>query len=494
MIHRSSAIRRLASVAIPYALVSFLLACGGGGGGGGNNACTTCPPPVTDGTLRVSIQFDDAAKSGLQPAGFRLSDVDHIELSIAGAPTAEQILQPGQDKAIFDLTPGSYSISAKAVGDNELALFTASQDFSITLADTADVTLAMNPALGAVTLTVDGQSSGAVTGTAGEGVPFTVTVKNTQGAPVPDAAVVLKTTASGYGQVLFDGGNATGSDGTVHGTITAPYHGALDLSMTVDGRTIASPGPTHVEFVTGVDADKSAITQFTPTGTILLANGKDAYAVTVQIRNASGQPLPDVPVTVASNRNVGVEPDVDLIEPQNGYASRTTDATGLYRFRIRSNTSSFLQLNGEGVLTAEGNDGRFLPSTIQIFADGVPVDQRAVSFNSTVDPANTQLTTSKQFVTANGQDSAVLIVTAQNVSMFGDGPAKNAYVEIIDNLGHTLNEDLAITPEPGYNGFRTDASGEWRGRIRSSTAKTVFLKVRVDGRSATIFPRSIIFR
>jgi len=173
-----------------------------------------------------------------------------------------------------------------------------------------------------------------------------------------------------------------------------------------------------------------------------------------------------------------------------------TDSNGRFEFTVKTTTSSFLQLDDEGRLFTPASSGArpFVPSTIQIVADGVLVEQRDVSFTSTINPAQGDLNATGQFIQADGQDSAVIIVQARRLQQFGGGPAGDAFVEITDTSNNQLNHELDITPEPGFNGFRTNGQGEWRGRIRSTTKGEVFVKARVDGRDLTVVPRSFIFQ
>lgn len=483
----------------PLAVLALGVACSGGS----DDGCPTCPPPPSEtGALRLEIEFDDAAKGGLQPAGFSVSDLERIDLVVAG--TGESItrtLKPSENRAFFELELGRYVVTATAMGPNDLELFGAVLDVTIAVGDTVDATLEMEPALGTVTFEVGGQTSGTVEAVAGEGVPFSVTVRNSQGRPVPGSSVRITRSDPDYGQVLFDGTNETDLQGRVTGLVNAAFSGSLDLSVEVDRRPIPAPGPTRVEFVTGVSAAKSSITDVArsgtmlpPTGGNLVADGQARFEYTVEVRNKNGDPLPGVPVTPTSNRNAGVDPDVDIIEPANGYESGKTDANGVFRFRVRTFSSSFLFLNGDDRL--ESTNGTFVPNVVEVVADGVGIDQRSQTWNSTVHPNLGGLNTSKRFVTANGQDFAVIMVDAEKLSQAGGGPVAHAYVEIVTARGDVLNHVLDITPEPGFDGFRTNAQGEWRGRISSTTTGDVFFGVKVDGRALILDTslRAVSFR
>ncbi|MDX1660636.1 MAG: hypothetical protein R3326_02500 [Gemmatimonadota bacterium] len=472
-----------------------LAACSGGSG---DDECTTCPPPPPEtGALRLAITYESAAL-GLEPAGFRASDVERVELTVAGTNDAiDRSLQPGVDRAFFELDPGPYSIAATGFGEGDLVLFKDAVEVTIAAGDTVDATIELEATLGQVALTIDGESSGTIDAVAGEGVPFTVLVRNEQGQPVPGSTIQLTRSNPDYGQVSFDGTTRTDAQGRVTGTINAPFSGEMTLSLQVDGRAIPSPGPTRVVFATGVAAGNSRITAGpTYSGPRLsqrpVANGVGRFTFTVEVRDRDGDPLPGVPVNPISQRNSGVDPNVDIIAPANGFESGTTDQAGVYKFTVRSFTSSFFELNDEGRLRS--TDGTFVPDVIEIFADGVKIDQRALTWNSPVHPNRGDFSPNKQFVNADGQDFAVLIVNAEQLPQVGGGPAANAFVEIVDSRGNVLNQALDLTPESGFEGFRTNAQGQWRGRLRSDTAGAVFFAVKVDGRGLILPVRSVIFQ
>lgn len=480
----------------PLALLVLvgLAACSSGSDG----ECTSCPPPPPEtGALRLDIGYEPAARD-LAPAGFRAADVERVDLVVGGATQTEnRSLEPGVNRAFFELEPGPYSVSATGFGANDLVLFTDALQVSIAVGDTAEAALELEATLGMVTLEIDGQTSGTVEAVAGEGVPFSILVRNEQNRPVPGATVRLTRSDPDYGQVVFDATTETNAQGRATGTINAAFSGEMTLSLEVDGRPIPSPGPTRVVFETGVAAGNSRITSGpTYSGTQLndnaVANGEGRFEVTVEVRNQGGDPLPGVPVTPRSLRNGGVDPNVDIIEPANGFESGKTDNDGVYRFTVRTFTSSFMQLNENGRLRS--TDGTFVPAVIEIVADGVKFDQRSLIWNSTVHPNLGDFTPDRTFADADGQDFAVLIVQAEQLGQLGGGPVQNGFVEIVDALGNVLNLELDLTPAPGFDGFRTNAQGEWRGQLRSTEPGAFFFQVRVDGRGLIIPPRSVIFQ
>lgn len=477
----------------PVAIASLLLLAGCGGSG--SDGCPTCPDPVDDAALRLAIAFDDVARTGMEASGFRLADVDRVELVLGGAETIEREIAPGQEQAFFTLKPGSYVVAASAIGESEIVLFTGSTSVSVAPGDTAEATVEMEVELGVVNLEIGGQASGTVEAVGGpEGVPFTVTVRNTQGQPVPGSIVRLKTEGSEVARVIFDETNATDSQGRLSGVVQADHSTTVDLSLFVDDRPIPSSGPTRIEFATPVVAANSRITMVEPENRLLVADGEDRYTFEVEVGDRTGEPLRNVPVTPQSTRNLGLDPSVDIIEPAPGYEAGVTDRDGRFRFTVRTFSSSFLRLDDEGNLFSPPQAG-FEPATIQVLADGVEIDRHHFTFNSTVFPGGGGLTVNGTFFAADGEDAAILTVTAEKMPRFGGGPARNVLVEITNILGEVVHESLGITPLPGFDGFRTNEQGVWRGRFTSTQADQFSFEVRVDGRALNLSaPVNVFFQ
>lgn len=488
---RGGSRRLFAALALPF-LVS-LSACGGGSSG----PCTTCPPPPPDtGTLSLEVGYEPAGD--LVPAGFTAQDVDRVDVVVAGPNGQEtRSLEAPTNRAAFDLAPGQYSVSASAFGDGVL-LFSDASQATVVAGETVTVALEMEAELGTVTLQIDGQTSGTVNAVAGEGVPFVVTVRNSQGQPVPGSTVRITKSDPNYGQVAFDGANETDAQGRAEGTINAAFSGELTFSVEVDGRPISNPGATHIVFATGVAADHSTLGNPILRGPIIngfpIANGASELEYVVRVRNASGEALPGVPVTPTTNRNEATGMEIDLFEPANGFEDWKTGVDGTLRFTLRTFSSSFLHVEN-GRLTGEGNKGQFTPVQIIVSADGVEIGRHQTTFNSSITPnaSDESVSVSPAVVNANGQDSATVTVKARTIPSLGGGPAANVYVELVDVLGNVLNGDLDISPAAGFDGFRTDATGVWKGEIRSNEPIDVFFGVMVDGRPLNLDPRASVF-
>ncbi|HUP20316.1 MAG TPA: hypothetical protein VM778_10235 [Gemmatimonadota bacterium] len=497
MIH--STLRRLA-LALVFAIPFVVAACSGSGPVD-PDPCPGCPPPPVDGAIRLTIEYDDAARGGLQPAGFSLADLERVELTVSGGGQSQHLsLPPNQTAAFMTLPPGSYNITASAFGENSLLLFFDDAQVTVVLGETVDVTLVMDDALGTVSIEIDARTTGPVNATAGEDLPLKITVRNIEGSLVPGAVVRVRPAVADYGNVSLTATDRTGLDGAVHGVIRAPFSGQMDLLVDVDNRPVPNPvGPTHIDFATGVSAANSRIILIEeterPAPSHPLANGSDTYTFTLQISNDGGEPLAGVPVRAVSSRNAGVVVNVDIIEPRVGFESWTTDVNGQLIFTIRSTTSSFLRLDEQGLLTSVNSGGAFTPSSVEVFADEVLFDQRnTLIFNSVVDPNRIEFTPSSTFVNAGGNDFAVIEVDAAALGMFGGGPASNVLVEIVKNIAGQPLDGVTLVPEPGF-GFRTNGNGIWRGRLSRDQPQAVHFYVKVDGRAVNPFsPKLVIFQ
>jgi hypothetical protein len=127
-----------------------------------------------------------------------------------------------------------------------------------------------------------------------------------------------------------------------------------------------------------------------------------------------------------------------------------------------------------------------------VIADGIQIDQRDITFNSVANPTGASITAAPQFVPV-GQ-TATITVRVRELPNFGGDPAVGAFVEITNAFNVSLNYTLDIRPGPGFNGFRTNAQGEWSGTIRSNTPLQLSLEAKADGRALTHPPRLVIFQ
>lgn len=480
---------------------SAVAACGGGDGGG--DLCLTCPPPPDtipppppppmDGTVSVTIQYDAAATSALLPAGFKVVDIEEVELVIAGVDAnVQETLTPQQTTFTATLPPGSYAIAASAQGADDLVLFTSSTNADVVAGETTEAILAMVVAMGDVILEVDGRTSGVVDAVASFGVPFSVTVRNTQGDLVPNSIVDLQATDPDFASVTFDDTNRTDANGAVSGTIDARVRGSTGLTLSVDDRSIPSAGQVSIDFATGVDAARS---EATANGSLIVADGVSQATITVSLRNSAGEELPRVPVMMTADRNANDASEViDLLNPAPGFESGTTDEGGSFMFNVRSRTSSLLIVDEEGNLRSEGS-GQLFPSQVRISAEGIDLGMQEFTIYSNVDPFSGSFTSNRLTVDADGSDFARLTVSAvDEEGGSGGGPAEGRFVEFRNFTGETLNYTMDIAPEPGFENFRTDENGEWRGRIRSTEVRDLLLLLFVDGRQLRVNAVPLFFR
>jgi hypothetical protein len=128
-------------------------------------------------------------------------------------------------------------------------------------------------------------------------------------------------------------------------------------------------------------------------------------------------------------------------------------------------------------------------------ADGVELGMHEFTVFGVVDPFSGAFSGDRLTVTADGNDSALLTVTGVMVEgSSGGGPAEGRFVEFRNFTGETINYSMDIAPEPGFENFRTDANGEWRGRIRSTEARDLLLLLFVDGRQLLVSRLPLFFR
>ena len=481
----------LCSVFALFIFVSFLMtACSSSGVDG---ACTTCPVP-TNAALRMSVEFD-AFSSGLEPSAFRFHDLSRIEIAIEGGSEGRQTLQltPPQDAAFLDVHSGNYTISATGYLGTDLILFTAGpQSVTVVEGDTVDVPLDMVAALGEVVFEVAGQRTGTIHAVAGQDVPFVVSVKNTQGRPVPTAAIVV-TSTTGFGTVQFEGTNDTDAEGRIRGSVRALQSGTMGgFEVRVDGRPVPLGSNMQVQFASAVDASRSDIVTVSRES-LIPADGADGTEFTILVQDVGGNPLAGVPVLATSSRNEGVDKNVDVFVPLPGYESGKTDNFGRFAFAIRSTTSSFMEFDAQGRLFSRTGSGTtFHSALIRVIADGIQIDQRPITFQPVTNSTGASMTISPQFRRVG--ESAEIEVRVNKLPQFGGGPAVGVFVELTNALFVSQNYLMDIRPAGNFNGFRTNAQGVWRGTIRSTTAGVISLEAKADGRALTGTLRNVIFQ
>lgn len=215
------------------------------------------------------------------------------------------------------------------------------------------------------------------------------------------------------------------------------------------------------------DGDGSSSTPPPGSDALVPANGTPA---TLTVRAA-----PNTSLTISSSRG-----SVDTVTPSSG----TTNSAGEFTFGVSSNSSSFLTLQN-GTLRSSG-DGKYVPSVITVQSSGGAVESFNVTFDaitssSLAQEADFKLTPGKVAV---GEEVEIYLRVSRTAK-YGGGGAPNRYVEIMGTLNRYVEEQydfLSLRPAPGYSGFRTNASGEWRGILTASEPGTVHMGVRADGR------------
>jgi hypothetical protein len=185
----------------------------------------------------------------------------------------------------------------------------------------------------------------------------------------------------------------------------------------------------------------------------LLADGRTARELTVEVRDRAGRALKDVEVELTSSRNAGSA--VDRIEPSRG---RTDDAG---RLRAAFTTTSSSSLLGDAL--------------VQAHAAGTTIDEGVtIQFASAVDAILTSISCPARAVHVAGSAEeprgATLTATVRDAA----GQAlPDVHVEF-------KTRDTAVwRVDPPFG--RSDAAGAFRASIASDVPGNTFVDVYADG-------------
>lgn len=203
-----------------------------------------------------------------------------------------------------------------------------------------------------------------------------------------------------------------------------------------------------------VDAGRSQLTQ-NDTGR-LLADGRAARRLSLQVVDQQGQPLPGVEVELASSRNAGSAGIVDQITPVRG----VTDAAGRFEAELRTTSSSTLL--GDATVSALA-DGRALAGTV------------TVQFFSAVDATNTSVTCLETTVHVASSPFEPRRAGVQALVHDLEGrPFPDVHVEFRTRD----RQDFPVSPPTG----RTDAGGVFSSFVSSERANdNTYVDVYADG-------------
>ena len=354
------------------------------------SSVTASPTTITagSGTSTITVIARDA--SGDRVAGAA------VTLAVSG--TSNDVSQP----AVTDAN-GSTTATLKST-DAGTKVITATIN-GVTVAQTASVTVtAAAPDAAASTLVAS-----PTTADPGATITLTTTVRDRFGNPVSGATVHLD--VSGTGNVVVQPLLPTNGSGVATGTLTALTGGSRTITSTVNGSVeLAQPAVVAIN-PPPVSASLSTVSA-DPT-TIAASDGSVTSAVTVTVRDASGQPIAGAAVTLAaSGTGNSVAP-----------AQATSDASGVATFQFSSTVAE--------------------TKTLTATANGTPIDQTATV---TVDAGGASAVQSSANV-PKGERNRLTIFTVQlrdafrnllhtsggTVTASIDGKNAGAPVTVVDN-------------------------------------------------------------
>ncbi|WP_344028020.1 Ig-like domain-containing protein [Leucobacter iarius] len=320
------------------------------------------------------------------------------------------------------LTPGSYTLPATSTATGLLKPANASVTFQTGAVDETKSTIAANP------------TSIVANGTA----TSTVTVRLFDGAGNPAGvggdAVVMNATNGTLGAVTDNG------DGTYTATLTAPTAaGSATVSFTVNG--IAMSGTATVNFTAGAASATTSTISATPTS--IPADGASTSTVTVQLKDANGNPLTAGGATVAMATTAGTLSTV------------TDNGDGTYTATLTSATVTGSATVSFTVGAAAGTD------TAQVdFAVGAP------------DADESEIQAAPSSITADGSSTSQVTVT-----LF------DAHGNRITTGGSTVT---MATTAGTLSSVTDNGDGTYTATLTSSTASgTATVSFGVDGTQST---------
>ncbi|QIK82336.1 invasin domain 3-containing protein [Sanguibacter sp. HDW7] len=255
---------------------------------------------VSEGASSLSATTGDVEANGTAVHTLTITAVDSFGNPVAGADVAFGPLPQGLEPArgagttgvtgadgtwaldVVSRTAGTYmvdtvSIDGAAVRDG----VPASVTFTVGAPDASSSTLVVTP-------------DGAVT--VGDSFTATITVRDAEGNLVAGAPVGLD--LEGAASIVEDGPWVTDESGALTVHVTSTVAGTATLTATVGGATVGDPAA--LRFVAGApDLAEDGASSVVGTTGARLADGTDHHTVTARIRDAHGNPVPDVEVTFA---------------------------------------------------------------------------------------------------------------------------------------------------------------------------------------------------
>jgi len=409
----------------------------------------------------------DAALSNVSASpstGLLANDLDAVSVEVVvrdahGNPVAGQLVQLSAS--------GTGNTIAQPLGATDAAgLATAA--LTATTAETKTLTITVNPGPSQVVLgtqplvefVADASqisallSSASVTPSAGliadglDSAAIAVVVRDAHGNPVAGQTVAIS--ASGAGILLVQPSAPTGTNGSANASIASTVASAKQLTVTINpgaGQVVLATQPS-VEFIADASQLSAALSSASATpSTGLVADGVDAAAITVVVRDVHGNPVPGQIVAIAASGSGNA-----LIQP-----SGPTDASGAASASIASTVAEAKQLT----VTINPGAGQLVLSTqpsVEFIADAGQISA-VLSSASAVPSAG---------VVANGVDSASITVVVRDVN--GNPVPGQVVLLAASGSDNTLDQPAGST----------DASGAAGGSIASTKAESKQLTVTIN--------------
>src|SRR5439155_491853 len=262
---------------------------------------------VTPGVITASTGSSVATISVTVRDGFD-NPIPGATVMLAATPSAGNMLTQalGTTDASGEITG---SLSSTAAGTKTV---TATVNGTLVITETATVTVtagAVSASQSTVAAAPTSIAAGSATST------LTVTARDAHGNPIEGATVVLAATPT-TGNTLTQPVGTTNADGVATGTLASTAAGDKTVSATINNSVSVAQRVTVTVTPGGVSASQSTVVA-APTS---IAAGSGSSTITVTARDASGNPIQGVTVTLAATPAAGST----LTQ-----APGTTDASGV---------------------------------------------------------------------------------------------------------------------------------------------------------------------
>lgn len=320
------------------------------------------------------------------------------------------------------------TVSSTAAGTKTVTATIA----GVTVTQTADV-LVTAGAVSGTTSTVE-TSPTALTAGAGAAT-ITVTARDADGNPVPGVEVTLA--ATGTDNALTQPAGVTDANGIATGTLASTRAEAKSVSATAGGVPLAVPAVVTVGPAALSVLATSSTVQLS--SAVISADGVASSTITVTARDAFGNPIPALEVTLAATGDGNV-----ITQP-----AAPTDAQGVATGSITSTVT------GAKLISATvGSSTLDQQPTLTVTPDAASGTTSTLALSSGTVAAGDTIT-----VTVTARDAAGNVVPGVTVAVTADG------------TGNTIIGPTAVT----------DASGVATARFTSTVAEGKVISASVNG-------------